>query len=65
MTGKDFSDAVGPLISIGEGDNKVDALQNMPKFREIIDKLKVLARSSPSDKYMLVTGFKIAKVLWP
>jgi Ca2+ transporting ATPase len=58
MTGKDFADAVGPLITIGEGDNKVDALQNMTKFREIIDKLKVLARSSPSDKYMLVTGIQ-------
>ena len=46
------------MITIGEGDNKVDALQNMPKFREIIDKLKVLARSSPSDKYMLVTGIQ-------
>lgn len=58
MTGKDFRDAVGPLITVEVGDKKVDALQNMPRFREIIPKLKVLARSSPSDKYMLVTGIQ-------
>ena len=28
----------------------------MQKLKEIIKKLKVLARSSPSDKYLLVTG---------
>lgn len=56
MTGKDFREAVGGLITLEVGDKKVDAVQNMPKFKEIIAKLKVLARSSPSDKYLLVTG---------
>jgi len=56
MTGKDFREAVGGLITVEVGDKKIDAVQNMPKFKEILKQLKVLARSSPSDKYLLVTG---------
>lgn len=34
----------------------VDTVGDMIKFREIMKELKVLARSSPQDKYILVTG---------
>jgi len=38
-----------------------DSLGDMKKFRTISKKLKVLARSQPEDKYMLVTGLKLCK----
>lgn len=35
-----------------------EEIGNKAQFRQIKDKLKVLARSTPEDKYMLVTGLK-------
>jgi len=35
-----------------------EVIENMKKFREIKKYLRVLARSSPEDKYLLVTGLK-------
>ena len=59
MTGKQLREAVGGLRKIPhpikEG-KTVDMVKNMKKFREIKEHLKVLARSSPEDKYLLVTG---------
>jgi Ca2+ transporting ATPase len=60
MTGKAFREAVGQLVTktdpvTGE---KTDELGNKRAFREISKKLKVLARSLPEDKYLLVTGLK-------
>ena len=54
MEGKYFRQLVGGLIT---QDNKV-SVGNLDKFKEIAPHLRVLARSSPDDKYMLVTGFK-------
>lgn len=31
-------------------------ISNTSKFREIVSELRVLARSTPEDKFMLVTG---------
>jgi len=56
MTGKDFREAVEGLTSVEIDGKKVDAVRNMEKFKEILKELKVLARSSPQDKYILVTG---------
>lgn len=36
----------------------IDAVSNMKKFRDVIAHLRVLARSSPEDKYLLVTGIQ-------
>jgi Ca2+ transporting ATPase len=36
----------------------VDHVKNMSKFREVKSQLRVLARSSPEDKYILVTGIQ-------
>ncbi|MCB0368100.1 MAG: HAD-IC family P-type ATPase [Bdellovibrionales bacterium] len=33
-------------------------MKNLEKFKEITDELRVLARSSPDDKYLLATGLK-------
>lgn len=35
-----------------------EEIGNKKNFRDIKDKLKVLARSTPEDKFMLVTGLK-------
>jgi len=58
MTGKDFREAVGGLKKIEIGDKTIDKVGNMSKFREIKKHLRVLARSSPEDKYILVTGIQ-------
>jgi Ca2+ transporting ATPase len=57
MTGKDFREAVGGLKKDADG-KSLDQVANMKKFREIKQHLRVLARSSPEDKYLLVTGIQ-------
>ena len=37
---------------------RVDTIKNGDEFRKIKDRLAVLARSRPEDKYALVTGLK-------
>jgi Ca2+ transporting ATPase len=36
----------------------VDTIQNLENFKLVRDQLKVLARSSPTDKYIMATGLK-------
>jgi Ca2+ transporting ATPase len=47
MTGKRFREFVGGLVKKEDEDAKVG---NMENFKIVADQLKVLARSSPSDK---------------
>lgn len=57
MTGKNFREAVGGLVTKTDEEGKeVDSVKDMSAFREIKKELRVLARSSPEDKYLLVTG---------
>lgn len=60
MTGKNFREMVGGLATIHDPqtNTKIDCVGNKRAFRDIAKKLKVLARSSPEDKYLLVTGLK-------
>jgi len=59
MTGKNFRETVGGLTQIQTEDGgSKDAVANMKKFREVAANLRVLARSSPEDKYLLVTGIQ-------
>jgi Ca2+ transporting ATPase len=60
MTGKKFRDMVGGMITLHDPvtNTKTDTISNKRAFREITKKLKVLARSSPEDKYLLVSGLK-------
>ena len=47
-----------------EGEKKPktkDIVKDIDKFKEITDELRVLARSSPQDKYILATGLKQLK----
>lgn len=50
---------VGGLRSekMPSGANK-DSVGNMARFRKVAKHLRVLARSSPEDKYLLVTGLR-------
>jgi len=67
MEGPEFFIRVGGLICnnckkkspCNCGPNEVDeGVGNMPAFKQIWKTLKVLARSRPEDKYLLVTGLK-------
>lgn len=60
MEGKQFRELCGGLVKLddGEGGRLKEEIGNKANFRLIRDRLKVLARSTPEDKYMLVTGLK-------
>lgn len=61
MTGKDFREAIGGKIQVKDENDPTkmrDKIKNMKKFKEIKEHLRVLARSSPEDKYLLVTGMQ-------
>ena len=59
MIGKDFQDYIGGLRDITQEDGTIkQVISNKKNFKKIHDKLKVLARSQPEHKYMLVTGLK-------
>jgi P-type Ca2+ transporter type 2B len=34
------------------------SVKNLDNFRKVADELRVLARSTPEDKFLLVTGLK-------
>lgn len=59
IKGKNFREQVGGLIT-DMSDGKVSGFRvgNMEKFREIIGKIKVLARCSPDDKLLMVIGLR-------
>jgi len=54
MEGNDFCNAIGGVVEEG-GKARV---RNQEKFNEITSQLRVLARSKPEHKYMLVIGLK-------
>ena len=41
-----------------DGSTKTQVVRNENEFKLIVDQLKVLARSTPDDKHLLVTGLK-------
>jgi calcium-translocating P-type ATPase len=58
MTGDKFREAIAGEVKIND-EGKVEAvIKNMKAFRSITSKLRVLARSLPDDKFMLVHGLK-------
>ena len=61
MEGKEFRELCGGLKKLEDPSNRNllrEEIGNKKNFREIASKLKILARSTPEDKYMLVTGLK-------
>jgi len=67
MEGPEFYQYVGGLVDkktreeivIMGKDSKSETIGNMDKMKIIRNKLKVLARSRPNDKYILVTGLRL------
>jgi P-type Ca2+ transporter type 2B len=60
MDGQTFRRLTGGLVQERDAEGKVtnEYIQNMERFKDIASQLKVLARSTPDDKYMLVSGLK-------
>lgn len=62
MEGKAFRELCGGLVKMEDFENEHGRLKeqvgNKAQFRQVKDRLKVLARSLPEDKYMLVMGLK-------
>jgi Ca2+ transporting ATPase len=60
MLGKDFREQVGGLTVETDEEGKITAhhVGNIEAFRLIGPQLRVLARSTPEDKFLLVTGLK-------
>ncbi len=59
MTGPEFVREVGGINKVldKEGNERYE-IQNKTSFKQIANRLKVLARSTPDDKYTLVCGLK-------
>lgn len=61
MEGKTFRHIVGKIKKMPDPDDdskEIESVSNQNKFNELIKHLKVLGRSSPEDKYLLVTGLQ-------
>lgn len=58
MEGKEFREFVGGLVNEGTEEEPSESVGNMENFKLIRDQLRVLARSSPDDKYLITTGLK-------
>jgi len=66
MEGPEFYNYVGGLIHKDTGENiavmgkdpSVEKIGNMEHMKNVRQKLKVLARSRPNDKYIMVTGLR-------
>ena len=55
MTGAQFREFVGGLINPGQED---ETIGNMENFKKVATQPRVLARSSPPDKYLMATGLQ-------
>lgn len=59
MDGKTFREACGGLRRIDTGNDLIrEEIVNKEVFKLIAKRLKVMGRSTPEDKYMLVTGLR-------
>ncbi|CAD8137228.1 unnamed protein product [Paramecium octaurelia] len=58
LEGKTFRKMVEGLIYENEGVSVIPKVKNLQNFTLIANELRVLARSSPEDKFLLVTGLK-------
>ena len=56
MTGEKFRDQIGGEVIMNEDGSAQAIIKNVRAFKNITSKLKVLARSLPDDKFMLVHG---------
>ena len=64
MIGQDFRQLVGDITEVEDPSDKTrmtHACSNMKNFKMIFKDLRVLGRSSPKDKMLLVTGIQYLK----
>eukprot|EP00357_Protocruzia_adherens_P000643 CAMPEP_0115020002 /NCGR_PEP_ID=MMETSP0216-20121206/29824_1 /TAXON_ID=223996 /ORGANISM="Protocruzia adherens, Strain Boccale" /LENGTH=1039 /DNA_ID=CAMNT_0002391669 /DNA_START=186 /DNA_END=3305 /DNA_ORIENTATION=+ len=57
LEGKKFRELTGGLVP-KDKEGKHMTIKNMEIFKQIAEQLRVLARSTPEDKYILVTGMR-------
>lgn len=64
LNGNEFREISGGFVKVEDGKDKKGNLRfkfelvNQDKFRRTVENLKVIARASPDDKYLLVLGLK-------
>lgn len=58
LEGKTFRELVGGIKFIEENKVTKPVVGDLENFRLVANELRVLARSSPEDKFILVTGLK-------
>lgn len=61
MTGSEFREYVGEIKRIPDPNKdgeEMDSVGNLNKFREVKEHLRVMARCSPQDKFLLSTGLQ-------
>lgn len=58
MTGADFRKHFGGIRIDQQGGEQKEVINDIHAFREIVKELKVLARSTPMDKYILTLGLR-------
>jgi len=66
MEGPEFNEYVGSLINkvtkerilIMGKDKDIETIGNIENMKKVREKLKVLARSRPNDKYIMVAGLR-------
>jgi magnesium-transporting ATPase (P-type) len=58
MTGADFRKMVGGLREEIVNGERREVINDVHAFRDIVKELRVLARSTPLDKYILTTGLR-------
>lgn len=58
LSGNEFRVLSGGLTSKKEQDKVVIELNDIEKFKKTVSKLKIIARASPEDKFLLVFGLK-------
>jgi len=58
MEGPEFYKKMGGLICPEGEDNNKERVRNLSDFKTLMPKMRVMARSRPEDKYLLVTGLR-------
>lgn len=59
MHSKDFRKQIGKIIEVEDDEgNLVQAIENMDRFKLIIEKLRVLGRATPEDKLAITIGLQ-------
>jgi Ca2+ transporting ATPase len=57
ITGEHFKKIIGGCVMVEDSDgHEREGIKNVHKFKKLCKEMKVLARATPIDKHILVTG---------